>query len=169
MSRKTTNIIFCLIILAAIAGVGIGVYVFHNHGQVVGRIEFGTKYYLTEIRPTERFAGATMDQNSYFQINHNQKTGKLYLAGLTATSAPISFIVTDYQEGTKATTIEFEYIIGTGDKTKIQHLQAISTQTEIRIKAIESHDVQNIITENPETVKSLDYLVTILVFSKEAA
>lgn len=170
MSRKTTKIIFALIIVAVIIGGGIGVYFYNQKGPIVGRIEFGKKYYLSEIRQTERFAGATMDRSSYFLINYDDnRTGKLYLAGLEATSAAIPFIVTSYKEGVKETVIEFEFIIGNGNDTKIQYMKATSTNNEIRIKAVEKHGVKNIISQNPDDLDYLDYLVTILVFRKEAA
>ena len=139
-----------------------------SEGPVIGRIKFGHEYHLSEIRPTERFAGATMDQASYFKINEDEKTGELYLKGLTATTAPIRFIVIDYQEGAKETTIIFEYIIDAGEKTTIQTLKAISTTDCITIKTVESHSIQYIIQENPDETDELDYNVTIMVFNKEA-
>ena len=50
--------------------------------------------------------------------------------------------------------------------TKIQHLQAISTKDSIEIKSVESHSV-HVISQNAEDIKSLEYQVTLLVFSKE--
>lgn len=170
MSRKTSKIILALVIVAVMIGAGIGVYFYNQKGPIVGRIEFGTKYYLSEIRETERFAGAKMNRNSYFLINYeDHTTGKLYLAGLEATTTAIPFIVTSYKEGVKGTVIEFEFIIGNGNDTKIQYMKATSTNDEIRIKAVEKHGIKNIISENPKDLKYLDYSVTIFVFRKEAA
>ena len=169
MSRKTTKIIFLVVILIAVIGTGIGVYAYSHSGPIVGKIDFGTSYYLSEIRPTERFKGATMNSGSYFQINLDRQTGNLYLAGLEASDSPIPFIVTSYKEGVKSTIIDFEYIIGAGNDTQIQRLQAVSTNTEIRIKTVETHGVQDVITQNPTDIDSLEYSVTILVFRKEVA
>ena len=83
---------------------------------------------------------------------------------LKATTSPIPLTITSYKEGTKHTTIEFEYLLNNGEDTKIQRLIAISTNTEIRIKAVESHGV-NVIQQKESDVSSLDYSVTILVFS----
>ena len=175
MNRKTTKIIICLVVLAAIIGTGIGFYLY-NHHNATDHIDLGTPYYLKDIRPTERFAGAEINQTSYFQINRNKRTGTLYLAGLKATTdastgrtAAVPFIVTRYQNDVKQTTIEFEYIIDAGDKTQIQRLKAVCKKGEIRISTVESHGIQDVITQNPENIKHLDYMVTILVFTKEGA
>ena len=167
MTRKTTKIIFLCITIAALITVAVVFYFKSNQGPVVGRIIYDHEYHLTEIRPTERFAGAEMDQASYFKINADKKTGTLYLKGLTATTSPIQFIVTNYVEGVKETTITFEYIIPAGEKTVIQSLQAISTDDCITIKTVESHSIQYVIKENPEEVDRLEYNVTIMIFSKE--
>ncbi|MCM1403992.1 MAG: hypothetical protein NC133_00580 [Prevotella sp.] len=169
MSRKVTKSIICVVILAAIIGVGVGVYLHYNQGPIVGKIVYGQKYYLQDIRPTERFAGATMNSASYFEINYDKKTGKLYLAGLEATTAPIPFIVTNYKEGVKQTTIEFEYLIDQGEETQLQHLQAVSDDSGIRIKAVESHGVEVIQQNVDKDLQSLDYEVTILFFAKPEA
>ena len=167
MNRKVTKIIIILVVLAAIIAACIGVYFYFNQGTVEGRIQYGTRYHLTSIRPTERFAGATLSHDSYFCINTGKNeghTGQLYLKGLNATDAPIPLIITNYKEGSKQTIIEFEYILDNGEDTKIQHLTAISTKNEIRIKAVESHNV-NVIQQKYNDIKSLEYEVTILVFS----
>lgn len=177
MSKRITKIIILSLILIVAIGTAIGVYILSTRGPIIGRIEFGTRYTLKEIRTTDRFAGATMSTDSYFVINTNKKTGSLYLKDLTATTSggittPISFIVTNYKETTSGTIIDFEYIISNGNDTIIQSLQAISNNTEIRIKTVESHEVSNIIAQNPHKVNPVDpleYEVTILVFSKEAA
>ena len=166
MSRKVTKSIFFVIILAAIAGVGIGLYFHYNQGPIVGRIVFGKPYYLQDIRPTERFAGATMDANSYFEINTDKKRGVLNLKGLKATSAPIPFIVTSYKEGVKNTVIEIEYLIDNGEEPKLQRLKAISDNSGIRIKSVESHSVEVIQQNADKDLKSLEYEVTILYFAK---
>ncbi len=179
MSRKVSKLIIVLVVVAIIAGVGVGLYFHYNQGPIIGRIQFGQKYYLTEIRDTERFAGATISRDSYFQINPDKQTGKLCLVGLTATTttnhdgttttAAIPFIVTNYKEGVKNTVIDFEYIIDNGEKTQIQHLQAISNNSEIRIKAVEPHNVQ-VIQQNPDkNLTELNYAVTILVFAAKEA
>lgn len=168
MSRKTTKIIFVCVAVVVLAVAGILLYNKLNEGPIIGRIEYGIKYHLTEIRPTDRFAGATMDNASYFQVNRDKKTGTLYLKDLDATSAPIEFIVTDYKESTKHTIINFEFIIPAGEDTAIQHLQAISTKNFITIKTVEAHAVQDIIKENPEKVEKLEYSVPILIFGKES-
>jgi len=169
MSRKTTKIIFACVVVVALIAVGAVFYWKSNDGPVVGRINYGHEYHLAEIRPTERFAGVQMDQASYFKINEDKMTGEMYLKGLTATTAPIKFIVTSYKEGPKNTVINFEYIIPNGEKTTIQSLQATSTDEYITIKADEFHSIQDVITLNPEEIDKLEYNVTILVFSKEVA
>lgn len=169
MTRKTTKIIFACIVLIVLTAVGFFAYFKLNEGPIIGRIDYGNKYHLVEIRPTEHFAGATMDNTSYFQINRDKKTGTLYLKGLTATAAPIEFIITQYKESPKHTTIDFEYIIPNGEDTCIQHLQAISTEKSITIKSVESHSIQDVIQQNPEKIEKLEYKVTILVFGKEGA
>ena len=169
MNRKITKIIIISVAIIAVAILGIGLYKKFNQGPIVGRIEFGAKYVLTSIRPTERFAGAEYDSASYFKIDENKQTGTLYLKGLTATPAPIPFIVTSYQEGTKETVIEFEYIIGNGEDTVIEKLRAISTRNKIVIKTVEPHGIQDVITQNPGEIDKLEYNVTILEFSREVA
>ena len=67
MNRKIIKIIFISVVAIVIIGIGIGLYIKSSQGPIVGKIEFGTEYYLTEIRPTERFAGATIDSSSYFK------------------------------------------------------------------------------------------------------
>ena len=166
MNRKVTNLIIVIIVLAVLIGVGVGVYFYRNQGPVIGRIQYGVSYHLTSIRPTERFAGAEMDAASYFRIETDGKNGSLYLKGLTATTAPIPFVVTNYQEGSQQTIIEFEYLLDQGEDTRIQHLTAISTDKEICIKAIELHDVR-IIQQKHNEIDSLKYAVTILVFRAE--
>ncbi len=166
MKPKVIKIVIAIAILAAL-GACIGLYFYFNQGPIVGRVKIGSYYHLTEIRQTERFAGATMSHDSYFRIRADGKTGELYLKDLTATNAPIPFIVTKYQEGTKQTLIDFEYIIGQGDNTKIERLTAISTKNEIRIKALESSGVRRIIGQKRNDINSLEYEVTILVFNLE--
>lgn len=167
MNRKITKIIILCVTLIVLTTGGVGLYFYFNQSQAVGKIEFGKKYYLSEIRETERFAGAKIDASSYFEIKHDQKTGVLYLAGLTATSKPIPFIVTNYKESAKETVIDFEYILGNGEETKIEHLRAISTETCIYITNAEKHNVQYIIGQNPTDLKELTYDVIILIFKKE--
>ncbi len=167
MNRKVIRIILICTIIATIIVGGFLVYFFANKGDIVGRIDFGTKYYLSEIRETERFAGATANPTSYFEIKHDQKTGNLYLAGLTATNKAIPFIVTSYKEGTKETTIQFEYILNQGDDTIIERLTAVSTKDCIYIKSKERHGIQDVITQNPSDIKELTYEVIILIFNKE--
>lgn len=169
MNRKAIKIILICVLIATIIAGGFVVYFLVNKGKVVGKIEFGTKYYLSEIRETERFEGATVNKSSYFEIKHDKKTGNLYLAGFTATDKPIAFIVTSYKEGPKETVIEFEYIINKGDETIIEHLKAVSTEECIYIKSNERHSVQDIITQNPTDIKELTYEVIILIFNKEVA
>ncbi len=156
-------------ILAALIGVGVGLYFHYNQGPIVGRIVFGEEYHLQDIRPTERFDGATMNSASFFQINRNKKTGILNLEGLKATSAPIPFIVTSYKEGAKQTVIEIEYLIDNGEETQLQRLQAISDNTGIRIKAVEPHQVQVIQQNADKGLNSLEYEVTIMFFAKPEA
>ncbi len=171
MKPKVIKIIITLVILTALIGTGIGLYIYYNNqGPIVGSVQCGAYYHLTSIRPTERFAGATMSHDSYFRIKAGGKTGELYLKDLTATNAPIPFIVTNYKESHRQTVIDFEYIIKDGENTKIQHLTAISTRNEIRIKTVESHQA-NVIQQNSNEINSLEYEVTILVFSldEEAA
>ena len=164
--RNITKLIICIAIIAVLIGAGVGVYFYYNnHGKIVGHIQNGEYYHLTEIRPTERFKGAQMDNTSYFRIKNDGKTGELYLVGLEATAAPIPFIVTNYKEGTKQTVIEFEYLLDNGEDTTIQHLTAISNNDEIRINAIESHRVEIIHqNHNDQDATALEYEVTILVF-----
>lgn len=169
MSKRTTKIVLISVIIALMIGIAVCVYIFFLRGPIVGKIEFGTRYQLKEIRPTERFKGASMSTDSYFQINNDKKTGKLYLKDLNATSAPIPFIVTNYQEKTRETIIDFEYIISNGDETEIHFLRAVSNESEIRIKTVETHGIHNIIAQKPHQIEPLDYNVTILVFSKEVA
>ena len=168
MNRKTTKIILISIIVIALILVGVALFLKFNQGQIVGRIEFGTEYHLTEIRPTDRFEGAIMSKDSYIKINHDQKTGVLYLKGLNASTSPIPFIITNYKEGPKNTTIDFEYIIDQGEKTVVQSLQAISTDDKITVKTVESHAIKFIINEKAGEIENLDYNVKILVFSKES-
>lgn len=168
MKRKVTNIVICIIVLVVLIGAGIGIYWYYNHGPVVGRIEYGKRYYLTEIRPSERFAGATFDPASYLLINENG-TGEIYLKNLTATTDPIRLIVTNYKEGIKETIIDIDYLVYTGENgkdTQVQHLTAVSTKNEIRIKAKESSSVR-IIQQKPNNINSLEYEVTLLVFSSK--
>ena len=169
MSRRTTKIIFVFVIIAIIIAAGLGIYFFHSRGPIVGKISFGTKYILTELRTTERFAGATIseEEDGYFEINHDKQTGNLYLVGLTASSTPIPFIVTSYKESNKETVIEFEYILNNGEDTTIQRLRAISDDQRICIRAVETHGVQSIISQDPDKTESLDYNVDILIFTKE--
>lgn len=171
MKPKVTKFIIFIVLLLVLIGSGVGLYFYLNQGPIVGSIQYGAYYHLTSIRPTDRFAGATMSHDSYFRIKTGGKTGELYLKDLTATSgAPIPFVVTNYKEGHQHTVIEFEYIINEGEKTKIQHLTAISTKNEIRIKTVETHQA-NVIQQNANAINSLEYEVTILVFSldEEAA
>ena len=167
MNRKVVKITILVVVLVALVGGAIGLYLHFHKGPIVGRIQFGAKYNLVEINPTELFAGAEMSSESYFEINANKQTGRLYLKGLTATnSAPLSFIVTKYKEGIKETVIEFEFIIDNGEKTKIQRLKAISTNKEIRIKDNIDHAV-SIIEQNPNDITSLKYTSTLLVFQRQ--
>ncbi|MBO4726063.1 MAG: hypothetical protein J5598_00490 [Clostridia bacterium] len=163
--RKVIKIVICLAIIVVLIGTGFGVYFYHNRGGIVGHVQYGEYYYLTEMRPTARFKGAQMNSSSYFRIKNDGKTGELYLAGLEATTTPIPFIVTNYKEGVKQTIIEFEYLLANGEDTEIQHLTAISTNDGIRINAIESHAVEIVHqNHNNKDAKSLEYSVTILVF-----
>ena len=168
--RKIIKIIICLVILASLIGAGIGVYAYYNHGSIIGHVEVGEYYRLKEIRPSDRFKGATMSTSSYFRIKNDGKTGELYLVGLEASATPIPLIITNYKEGIKQTVIDFEYILDKGEDTTIQHLTAISTDTEITIKAVESYGVEVIHQKNGESdPDTLEYESTILVFSKEVA
>lgn len=173
VKRKVIKIVICLVVLAAVIGTGIGVYFHYHTGTIIGHVEVGKYYYLKEIRPSERFKGATMSSSSYFRIKNEGKTGELYLVGLEASSTPIPLIVTNYKEGIKQTVIEFEYILKTGENgedTKIQHLTAISTDTEITIKAVETYTVEVIHQKSGDTdPDALEYESTILVFNKEVA
>ena len=176
MNRKITKIVIFGVIAIIIIAAIVGFFFMREQGPITGKIEFGKEYYLKEIRPTDRFKGATINVASYFKVNEDQKTGELYLDGLIATTdtetgitAPIQFIVTNYHESTQKTTIDFAYILYAGENgedTKIQHLQAISTKDSIKIKSVESHSV-HVISQNAEDIKSLEYQVTLLVFSKE--
>lgn len=166
MSRKTTKLIIVVVVLVALIGGGIGLYFALNQGPIVGHIEYDVEYHLVDIRPTERFDGAKMNRASYFKINYGGKTGELKLVGLNANSALIPLIITNYKEGIKQTVIDFEYIINQGEKTEIQHLQAISTNSEIRIQAVEKHGV-GIIQQNPDEIDYLEYKVTIMVFRRQ--
>ncbi|MCQ2381980.1 MAG: hypothetical protein MJ054_01605, partial [Clostridia bacterium] len=100
---------------------------------------------------------------SCFRVRKDKKFGDLYLYGLSATDAPIPFIVTSFKETDKRTIIEFEFIIGEGEATKLQHLSATCTDKEIRIKAVEEHKV-DIIQQKYNDIDSLKYEVTLLVF-----
>ena len=171
VKRRIIKIVICLVVLAALVGAGVGVYLHYHKGDIVGKIQYGEYYHLKEMRATERFKGATMSSSSYFRIKNDGKTGELYLVGLEASTTPIPLIITNYKEGIKQTVIEFEYLLNNGEDTEIQHLIAISTDDEIRINTVESHAVEIIHqNHNDDDIDSLDYSVTILVFSldKEA-
>lgn len=163
MKPKVIKIILGLVIIATLIGAGVGIYFYYNQGPVVGRIQFGKQYHLTSIRTTERFAGATMSKNSYFKIDTDGKTGSLYLENLTATAEPIKFVVTNYQESPKQTTIEFEYLLDDGEKTKIQTLTAVSTNDRICIYDMVSYNV-GIIQEKPSDITKIEYSSLILEF-----
>ena len=169
MKSKTIKIIALFVGLGIIAAAGIGLYLSFQRGPVIGKVEFGTEYHLSEIHKTEKFQGAYMNPASYFKINDDKTTGVLYLAGLEATSEPIPFIVTKFEESNKQTVIHLQYIINQGNDTRIQYLQAISTNDRISIKNVESHGIQDVITENPGDISELEYEITIMVFRKEAA
>ena len=170
MSRRAIKIVITLVVIATLIGAAIGLYFYHNHGPIVGRVKFGEFYYLDEIRPTARFKGATMSKESYFHIDADGKTGRFYLKDLEATTAPIEFIVTDYHENNHQTTFDLEYIIGNGNDTKIQYLTAISTDDKICIKTVEKHDVR-IIQQKYDETDSIEYEVETLIFklTQEAA
>ena len=168
MKRTTIKIVIALIIVALLAGIGVALYFRFNHGPITGRIQYGEIYQLESIRPTERFAGAQMSNASYFRMDKDGKTGKFYLEGLTASAAPVPFIVTNYKEGTKQTTFDIEYLIDNGDKTSLQCLTAVSTNDhnhyKICLRAVESHAVR-IIQQNHDNTNSLEYPVDILIFT----
>ncbi len=177
MKRTVTKIIIVLIVVAALVGVGVTVYIRNNNGPIIGSVKLGTRYHLESIRPnTDRFAGATMSSDSYFYLNTDAKSGKFYLKDLTATNESIPFIVTNYKESNKQTEFNIAYLINNGADTKIQYLRAISKNDKIYFKAVESHTVK-IIHQKHDDINSddgkeiLDYEVDILVFSltKEAA
>ncbi len=172
MTRKTTNLVVCLIVVAVLIGAGIGVYFYYNNGPIVGRIKYGERYYMTAMRPTERFNGATVNRASYLIFNENG-TGIIHFEDLSAPNDTVALIVTNYKEGIRETIIELEYLVysGTdGKDTKVQHLTAISTNDEIKIKAVESHPV-NVIQQRPNDITQLKYEVTIMSFrtNQEAA
>ena len=165
MKRKTIiKIVIALIVVLALVGAGVAVYLHYNGGPIVGRIQTGKYYHLESIVKTDRFAGATMSNASYFRVNSDGTTGVFYLEGLTATSDSIPFIITKYQEGTKETTFEIEYLINNGEDTRIQTLTAISTDNKIRLQAIKSHSVR-VIQQKNENIDHLDYPVDVLVFT----
>lgn len=170
MKRTVIKIVIAIVIVAILAGAGVALYFHFNSGPITGRVKYGKYYYLEALRPTEQFEGATMNKASYLRINQDGTTGRLYLEGLTATNAPIPLIITNYQEGTKQTTFEIEYLINQGEDTKIQHLTAISTNDCITIRSVESHDV-HIIQQKHDQTNTLDYEVDILIFklNQEAA
>ena len=166
MNRKVIKIVICVVILVALVGAGIAVYFHFNQGPNVGQVKYGAHYQLTSIHPTDRFKGATINSNGYFCINHDGQTGELYLGDLEASEKTIYFVVTNYKEGPKQTTIDFEYIDNKGKDTTIQHLTAVSTQNKITIYAPESHDVI-VVKQNPNDITELTYSIKILEFSLE--
>ncbi len=169
MKSKVIKILALLVGLGIIAAAGLGLYFSFTSGPSDGKFQFGVEYHMTEIRKSDKFKGATLDTNSYFKINGDQKTGVLYLVGLEATNESIPFVVTKYDESKNKTIIHLDYIIYNGDDTYIQKLQAISTNNRIEIKSVESHGIQDIIQQNPSEIDQLEYEVTIMVFSKESA
>ena len=119
--------------------------------------EFDKKNAILELHPG---AGGTESQDWALMLYRMYKR--------YAERHNFKFELIDYQEGTKETTIIFEYIIDAGEKTTIQTFKAISTTDCITIKTVESHSIQYIIQENPDETDELDYNVTLMVFNKEA-
>ena len=162
MKRRTAiSLIVIAVVVVVAATIGIIVYCCQNTGPVNGAIEFGKKYYLTEIRDNV-FTDVTINADSYLLLNEDRQTGELALVGLPA--GHIDFIVTKYQEGVKGTTFNIEFIY----KNELQTLTATSTNNEIRFRQVQSSRVE-ITQENPDDTRHLDYEVTIMVFTKEVA
>lgn len=162
MKRRTTISLIVIAVVVVIAtAVGLAVYFSMRSGPVNGAIEFGKKYYLTEIRDNV-FTDVTANAESYLQLNEDRQTGELYLVGLP--EGRIDFIVTKYQESFNGTTFTIEFIY----KNELQILTATSTNDEIRFRQVQSSRVE-ITQENPDDTRYLDYEVTIMVFTKEVA
>lgn len=162
MKRRTTISLIVILVVAIIAtAVGVTWYCCTNTGAINGAVEFGQKYYLSEIRENV-FTDVTINHASYLQINTDRQTGELHLIGLPNESIP--FIVTKYQEGVKNTTFNIEFIY----KNELQTLTATSTNATICFRQTQPSRVE-ITQENPDETRYLEYEVTILVFSKEVA
>lgn len=160
MQRRAINILIVVLVLAVLTAGGFGLYWLLQPKIVHGEIDFGTKYYLTDIRDNV-FDNVTYDANSYFLINDDQKTGELHLIGLPDNK--INFIVTNYQIGT-TTTLDIEFIY----KDELKKLSATSDDNGICIKQVQPSRV-DITQEHPDDTTYLEYLVTILIFQKEVA
>lgn len=157
MNRKTISIIVLVTVVALLIGGGLLLYQNLHHSGVTGSIEFGYEYQLSEIRPGA-FEGLTLNKDSYFKINPDQKTGELNLVGV----AKFDFIVTNYQEGATQTTIDIEFIY----KNELYQLQAQSTASRIVFKMPQRYRT-DITQEHPDDTKYLEYESTVLVFTKQ--
>jgi hypothetical protein len=155
MGQRTIKVLFAVLGAALLVGVGVLVYfhLFMPNGIAALKIKFDKEYYLTEIRQN-MFGSASVDSESYFKINSDQKTGFFYFKD---TDETIHFIVTDYNEDR----LDVEYIYG-GD---IIALYAAGTADQIRFKAKADYSV-NITKENPTDLTTISYKSTILVFAR---
>lgn len=162
MRRRTTiSLIVVAVVIVVTAVTGVIVYYCLNTGAVHGAVEFGKKYYLTEIRDNV-YDGVSINHNSYLQLNEDHQTGELSLVGLA--EGKIDFIVTKYTEGVKNTTFEIEFIY----HKKLQTLTATSTDNAIYFYQVQPSRVE-ITQENPDGTHYLEYSVKIMAFAKEVA
>lgn len=161
MKRRIIKITIIALVAALLIGGGFGLYFKLRPTGVTGQIDFGAKYYLSELRKSNYFEGADMNKSSYFKINEDQQTGELYLVGLSV--GKLDFIVTQYHEGAQNTTFTIEFIY----KNTLHQLSAASTTTEIRFHAILPHSVY-VTKEDPDPdLRALQYNVTLMVFKPE--
>lgn len=165
MSRRAIKILISSILILVLMGAAIGIYIHNNSGPIVGRVQNGAYYHLTSFVQSERFPGmTTITPDSYFRIDSDGKTGKMYLNGLSTTDAPIPFIITSYNESNKETTFQIEYIIPDGEATKIQSLTAVSQNNTITLRGVQSYDVR-VIQQQHNDISSLKYEIDLLTFT----
>jgi hypothetical protein len=157
MSPKKIKILFLSLSIAAIAGIGVWVYFALTAGGTIGKINLSTKYFLTEIRPNT-FSGVLINEESYFLINEDRKTGEFYFKDI---NLKVPFIIINYKEQSNSTSFSIEYIYN----KEIFSLTAAADSEEIRFKSVQDYTA-DITKQDPTNQKVISYDSTVLVFAK---
>jgi hypothetical protein len=154
-----------VLIILLIVLVAFSVYLFVIKNKTKGKIDADTRYILTET-PTKYYSqilfGTTLTlgemQNSWFTIDGDKKTGTFRFYN----TDPITFIITEYNQGFKKTTFSLEYI----HDGQFFGLLVFSTADGIEFKLDKKYEV-SITKQNPEAINEINYESRILYFVKE--